>query len=152
MAEMGQLHRSLVGCTSHTLALRTSLPPSECIATSGSRMTGLHHIGYWVDDLDMAVERAIRTLGIGPFLVHRHVAFDAFRMADGTAITDPAYFDHSAAFAAWGPVVLELAEVHTVDPGSPRPTGSAPTGSATSAGWSTTSRPRAPGWRQPAAG
>jgi hypothetical protein len=37
------------------------------------------------------------------------------RLADGTLITDPAYLDHSAAFAAWGPLVLELAEVHSVD-------------------------------------
>jgi hypothetical protein len=68
-----------------------------------------------VPDLAAAVERAARTLGIGPFLVHRHVAFDTFRMADGTEITDPAFFDHTAAFAAWGPIVLELAEVHSVD-------------------------------------
>jgi catechol 2,3-dioxygenase-like lactoylglutathione lyase family enzyme len=78
---------------------------------------GFHHLGYWVPDLAAAVEKASRTLGIGPFLVHRHVAFDTFRMADGTEITDPAFFDHTAAFAAWGPVVLELAEVHSIDDG-----------------------------------
>jgi catechol 2,3-dioxygenase-like lactoylglutathione lyase family enzyme len=78
-------------------------------------MPGPHHFGYWVPDLAAAVERAARTLGIGPFLVHRHVAFDTFRMADGTEITDPAFFDHTAAFAAWGPIVLELAEVHSID-------------------------------------
>jgi catechol 2,3-dioxygenase-like lactoylglutathione lyase family enzyme len=80
-------------------------------------MTGLHHVGYWVPDLGVAVEHARRTLGIGPFLVARHVRFDAFRLADGTAITDPGYLDHSAAFAAWGPIVLELAEVHSIDDG-----------------------------------
>jgi catechol 2,3-dioxygenase-like lactoylglutathione lyase family enzyme len=78
-------------------------------------MPAPHHVGYWVPDLAAAVEKAARTLGIGPFLVHRHVAFDTFRMADGTEITDPAYFDHTAAFAAWGPLVLELAEVHSID-------------------------------------
>jgi methylmalonyl-CoA/ethylmalonyl-CoA epimerase len=77
---------------------------------------GMHHLGYWVEDLDAAVEHATKTLGIGPFLVHRHVAFDAFTLADGTTVTDPAYFDHTAAFAAWGPVVLELGVVHTVHP------------------------------------
>jgi catechol 2,3-dioxygenase-like lactoylglutathione lyase family enzyme len=76
----------------------------------------LHHVGYWVDDLDDAVDRAVRTLGVGPFLVHRHVAFQSFTLADGTAMTDPGYLDHSAAFAAWGPIVLELAEVHTAHP------------------------------------
>jgi catechol 2,3-dioxygenase-like lactoylglutathione lyase family enzyme len=78
-------------------------------------MTGLHHVGYWVPDLGVAVEHARRTLGIGPFLVARHVRFDTFRLADGTAIMDPGYLDHSAAFAAWGPIVLELAEVHSID-------------------------------------
>ena len=79
-------------------------------------VTPLHHVGYWVEDLDAAVDRAVRTLGVGPFLLHRHVRFASFTWADGTAVTDPAYFDHSAAFAAWGPVVLELAEVHTAHP------------------------------------
>ena len=79
-------------------------------------MTQLHHVGYWVDDLDAAMERASRTLDVGPFLVHPHVAFDSFTLADGTEITDPDYFDHSAAFAAWGPIVLELGVVHTVHP------------------------------------
>jgi hypothetical protein len=68
-----------------------------------------------VPDLAAAVENAARTLGIGPFLVHRHVAFDTFRMADGTEIADPAFFDHTAAFAAWGPIVLEFDQVHSID-------------------------------------
>ena len=76
----------------------------------------LHHVGYWVDDLDEAVERARRALGVGPFLVHRNVRFGSFTLADGTEIADRDYFDHTAAFAAWGPIVLELAEVHTIDP------------------------------------
>ena len=79
-------------------------------------MYPLHHLGYWVDDLDEAVDRAVRTLGVGPFLVHPHVRFDSFTLADGTAVTDPEYFDHSAAFASWGPVVLELGQVHHAHP------------------------------------
>ena len=79
-------------------------------------MRPFHHLGYWVDDLDEGIERAVRTLGVGPFLVDEHVRFDAFTLADGTEVEDPAYLDHSAAFAAWGPVVLELAVVHSVDP------------------------------------
>jgi hypothetical protein len=78
-------------------------------------MPGPHHFGYWVPDLAAAAEGAAAALGVGPFLVHRHVAFETFRMADGTEITDPAFFDHTAAFAAWGPLVLELAEVHSID-------------------------------------
>ena len=79
-------------------------------------MPALHHVGYWVDDLDQAVERAVQALGVGPFLVHQHIRFAAFTLADGTEITDPGYLDHSAAFAAWGPVVLELGQVHDIDP------------------------------------
>jgi catechol 2,3-dioxygenase-like lactoylglutathione lyase family enzyme len=79
-------------------------------------MRPLHHMGYWVDDLDEAVARAVRTLGVGPFLVHRHVTFNSFRLADGTPVTEPAYFDHTAAFASWGSIVLELGQVHTAHP------------------------------------
>ena len=44
------------------------------------------------------------------------MTFESFRLADGTQIIDPGYLDHSAAFASWGSIVLELAEVHTADP------------------------------------
>jgi catechol 2,3-dioxygenase-like lactoylglutathione lyase family enzyme len=79
-------------------------------------MHAVHHVGYWVDDLDEAVDRAVRTLGVGPFLVHRHVRFQSFTLADGTEIDDPEYFDHTAAFASWGPIVIELGQVHTAHP------------------------------------
>lgn len=79
-------------------------------------MHRLHHVGYWTNDLDEAVDRAVRALGVGPFLVHRNVRFESFTLADGTEVTDPAYFDHTAAFASWGPVVLELGEVHSAHP------------------------------------
>jgi catechol 2,3-dioxygenase-like lactoylglutathione lyase family enzyme len=81
-----------------------------------SSMRPLHHVGYWVDDLQTAVVRAVRTLGVGPFLVHPHVTFDSFTLADGTQVRDAAYFDHSAAFASWGDLVLELSEIHSIDP------------------------------------
>lgn len=79
-------------------------------------MQPLHHVGYWVDDLEQGVAHAVRTLGVGPFRVHSHVRFDRFTLADGTEVEDPAYFDHSAAFASWGSVVIELGEVHTAHP------------------------------------
>ena len=79
-------------------------------------MHPLHHVGYWVDDLDEAVDRAVRTLGVGPFLVHRNIRFLSFTLADGTEITEPAWFDHTAAFASWGSIVLELGVVHSADP------------------------------------
>lgn len=90
-------------------------------------MTTLHHIGYWVDDLGAAVARAARDLGIGPFLVHDHITFDSFEYGPSIASRpDPVVFDHSAAFAAWGPLVVELGQVHAIDPGLAAAYGVAP--------------------------
>jgi catechol 2,3-dioxygenase-like lactoylglutathione lyase family enzyme len=76
---------------------------------------GLHHVGYWTDDLDAAMKRWERDLGAGPFEVIGHVPFDEFVLhAGGRQFTD-VVFDHAAAFAAWGPVVVELGQVHTID-------------------------------------
>ena len=72
---------------------------------------GLHHIGYWTDDLDAAMAQATRLLGVGPFHVLEHVDLGDFRFR-GEAAT----LDHSAAFAAWGAVLLELDQVHEVRP------------------------------------
>ena len=79
-------------------------------------MRPIHHVGYWVEDLDAAAARAQDVLGVGPFLTHPHVTFDSFVLADGTVVEDPAYLDHSAAFALWGDLVLELGEVHSAHP------------------------------------
>lgn len=80
-------------------------------------MTALHHIGYWIDDLQEGVARAIRDLGIGPFLVHEHITFDSWDTDPSVAVAPgPIRFDHTAAFAAWGPVVIELGQVHDIDP------------------------------------
>ena len=81
-------------------------------------MPGLHHVGYWVDDLAAAQARWESELGVGPFEVIEHVPFDSFSCFALTDV-DPAggavVFDHSAAFAAWGPVMVELDQVHAVD-------------------------------------
>jgi Glyoxalase/Bleomycin resistance protein/Dioxygenase superfamily len=79
-------------------------------------MTSLHHIGYWVDDLDAAMNRWHRDLDVGPFHVIDHVTFEEFALLtpDG-AQHDDAVFDHAAAFAAWGPLVVELNQVHAID-------------------------------------
>jgi len=37
-------------------------------------MQRLHHVGYWVDDLDAALKRWNTDLGVGPFQVIDHVA------------------------------------------------------------------------------
>jgi catechol 2,3-dioxygenase-like lactoylglutathione lyase family enzyme len=73
---------------------------------------GLHHIGYWVDDLAAAVAWAEGFLGAGPFTVLPHISVgETFRFRG-----QPAQFDHSAAFGQWGPVILELGTVHRIDP------------------------------------
>jgi hypothetical protein len=78
-------------------------------------MTTLHHIGYWVDNLDAAMKRWHRDLGVGPFQVIEHVRFEEFVLTiDGQQHHD-VVFDHAAAFAAWGSVVVELNQVHAID-------------------------------------
>jgi Glyoxalase/Bleomycin resistance protein/Dioxygenase superfamily len=72
---------------------------------------GLHHIGYWTDDLNAAMTQATELLGVGPFRVIEHVDLGDFRFRG-----EPAVLDHSAAFAQWGPVILELNVAHDVQP------------------------------------
>ena len=78
-------------------------------------MTVLHHVGYWVDDLAAAQAQWGRDLGVGPFDVIEHVPLQEFVLtADGQDHRD-VVFDHSAAFAAWGSIVVELGQVHAID-------------------------------------
>ncbi|CAN5284291.1 hypothetical protein BH09ACT1_BH09ACT1_09830 [soil metagenome] len=76
---------------------------------------GFHHIAYWVDDLETARKQATALLGVGPFKTIDHVDLGEFRF-DG----EPAVLDHSASFTQWGPVILELNQVHHVEPESLR--------------------------------
>jgi len=78
-------------------------------------MQPLHHIGYWVDDLDAAMRRWRQDLGVGPFQVIEHVTFEEFSLTTDGQRYDDVVFDHAAAFAAWGPVVVELNQVHAID-------------------------------------
>ena len=75
----------------------------------------LHHVGYWVDDLDAAIEQWGKELGVGPFQVIEHVPFQDFVFTVDSRQHRDVIFDHSAAFAAWGPVVVELGQVHAID-------------------------------------
>lgn len=78
-------------------------------------MRSLHHVGYWVDDLDSALKQWRQDLGVGPFQVIGHMTFESFVLVvDGEQYRD-VVFDHSSAFAAWGPVVVELSQVHAID-------------------------------------
>jgi hypothetical protein len=78
-------------------------------------MPELHHVGYWVDDLGAAMTRWEAQLGVGPFQVIEHVRFEEFVLTVGDQRCDTVVFDHAAAFAAWGPVVVELGQVHAID-------------------------------------
>lgn len=71
----------------------------------------IHHIGYWVEDLDVAAAELAEATGAGPFLALRHVAFETFTFQGA-----PARLDHSAAFGMWGPIIVELDQLHDVDP------------------------------------
>ena len=78
-------------------------------------LPGLHHVGYWVDDLGSALTRWERDLGVGPFQVIEHMTFESFVLTVGDERYGDIVFDHSTAFAAWSPVVVELSQVHAID-------------------------------------
>jgi hypothetical protein len=74
----------------------------------------LVQIAYRVDDLESACHEWAQRVGAGPFLVRPHLPVVATH--DGR----PAVYDHSAAFGQWGPVMLELIEVHECEPAAMR--------------------------------
>jgi methylmalonyl-CoA/ethylmalonyl-CoA epimerase len=71
----------------------------------------LHHVGYVVDDLRSGVETFSATYGAGPFFAMEHIAFEEVSYLDG-----PARYDHSSAFGQWGPILVELSQVHEAWP------------------------------------
>jgi catechol 2,3-dioxygenase-like lactoylglutathione lyase family enzyme len=99
-------------------------------------MRGLHHIGYWTDDLDAAMAQAGRVLGVGPFQVLAHVDLGDFRFRG-----EPAVLDHSAAFTAWGPVLLELNVAHDVQPAALRDALGIRPGAVSHVAWTTEDLP-----------
>jgi hypothetical protein len=71
----------------------------------------IHHVGYVVDDLRGDVERFARDFCAGPFYAMEHIAFDEVTFEGG-----PGVYDHSSAFGAWGPLLVELTQVHDAQP------------------------------------
>ncbi len=68
-------------------------------------------MGYVVADLRAGVERFTKLTGAGPFFGMAHIAFDEVSYLGG-----PAHYDHSSAFGQWGPLLVELTEVHSAEP------------------------------------
>jgi len=52
-------------------------------------MRSLHHVGYWVDDLDSALKQWGQDLDVGPFDIIPHMTFDSFVLTvDGQQYRD----------------------------------------------------------------
>lgn len=86
-------------------------PPNPGQAAMPSRLV---QIAYRVDDLEAACHEWAERVGAGPFLCRPHLAVRA------THGGQPAVYDHSAAFGQWGPVMLELIELHECEPAEMR--------------------------------
>lgn len=71
----------------------------------------IHHVGYVVENLRAGVKRFAAAVGAGPFFAMEHIVFD-----EVTYQGKPAAYDHSSAFGQWGPILLELTEVHDARP------------------------------------
>jgi hypothetical protein len=71
----------------------------------------IHHIGYVVDDLRTGVESFAGEFGAGPFFGMEHMIFDEVSYRG-----EPAVYDHSSAFGSWGPILVELTQVHDAQP------------------------------------
>lgn len=86
-------------------------PANPAQATLPSQLV---QIAYRVDDLEAACHAWAQQVGAGPFLVRRHLPVEARHHGE------PAIYDHSAAFGQWGPLMLELIEIHECEPASMR--------------------------------
>jgi catechol 2,3-dioxygenase-like lactoylglutathione lyase family enzyme len=72
----------------------------------------IHHVCYIVDDIPKAVGQWVEVTGAGPFFhLGEHVEFDEM-LLEG----EPCVFDHASAIGKWGPIFLELIELHDVTP------------------------------------
>jgi len=71
----------------------------------------IHHLGYSVPDLEVAVEHFKNALGVGPFLTLKDVTFEVCEHRG-----EPCVFEHTAAFAKWGKIFIELHHTHAASP------------------------------------
>lgn len=68
-------------------------------------------VAYAVTDVRQAALRWAETTGVGPFFVYDHFPVPVARSG-----AEAALYDHTAAFAQWGEVQLELISLHVVEP------------------------------------
>lgn len=68
-------------------------------------------IAYAVPDAALFAARWAATTGAGPFFVRPHI-----EVVDVTYRGEPGVFDHTSAYGQWGPLMLELVEVHSPAP------------------------------------
>lgn len=90
----------------------------------------IHHIGYVVDHLETGAEAFAAQFGAGPFFGMEHLVFD-----EVTYCGEPAVYDHSSAFGCWGPLLVELTEVHDAQPAGLRDRLVAPGGGVGHVAW-----------------
>jgi hypothetical protein len=90
-----------------------SLPPSGRNRPPGLLLgrQALSHVGYVVDDIEAAASEWQRTFSVGPFLLLDNIAFD-----EVSYLGEPCTWEHSAAFASWGEVLVELQQHHRIEP------------------------------------
>lgn len=95
-----------------------------------ARLPRIHHVGYVVEDLRTGVERFGAMFGAGPFFAMEHIKFDEVSYLGSLAV-----YDHSSAFGQWGPIVVELSQVHDAHPAGLRQALVAPGGGVGHFAW-----------------
>ena len=88
--------------------------PNPANPAQRSLPSTLVQVAYRVDDLEAACHEWAQRVGAGPFYIRPHMQVVA------THNGEPAVYDHSAAFGQWGPVMLELIQLHECEPASMR--------------------------------
>jgi hypothetical protein len=71
----------------------------------------LSHFCYLVEDINTAVDLWTSRIKAGPFFLRDRVKAD-----DAISDGEPAVFEYSAAFGAWGSITVELLQLHDVRP------------------------------------
>ena len=72
----------------------------------------IHHVCYVVDDIPKAIDQWVELTGAGPFFnLGEHVEFEE-TLLEG----EPCAFDHGSAIGKWGPIFLELMQLHELTP------------------------------------